>query len=456
LKDELKGFYGCQTRGLALAFSKLRCESDRGTVKVAVFEELLKTLSGFPKMTKSMQGSSMEKVLRVIDDGSGELSFAQFSEACDILLYSFSTTPMESFIVRKYGWTRRCVWIRDQIDSGRLEYFMNWLLALNAAFIVVESTYDILNLPQPYLISPLEMFFSCIYIVEVVMKLTVTSFGTYWSNAANRFEFLVSWLLFFAGIATVIPMGKFFWRLLPYLNILRIVRLVRLLERIPRFKMMFRCIFKLLLVSKEMVLLVMITMLSFAVLGVQIFGGLLYPTNPILEQTDFVTNNYSVLGFNDVASALVAMFCMMVCNYMPTYAIAMDRVAAFHGMGLLFCIVFFLFGVNIVFNVFTAFTIDVFLTLKEAQEQIKDAEAEGTAQMEDRIVVEMQELVTQDNQILHVKKPAFVLQKKTLLKVFHDVQDQVLDIQDEVGRRVSRADIFCQSFHESSCGNLRF
>merc|ERR1719247_3747832 len=111
----------------------------------------------------------MESYFKALDDGTGELTFVEFQEACDVLLYKFWTTPDASIFVRKYGF--RFDWIRRQISSNRLENFMNWLLIVNAIFIVVESTYDIMKFPEPWFIAPLEMFFSCIYVVEVIMKL---------------------------------------------------------------------------------------------------------------------------------------------------------------------------------------------------------------------------------------------------------------------------------------------
>ena len=44
----------------------------------------------------------------------------------------------------------------------------------------------------------LDLFFSFIYIIDVIVKLLVTSFRNYWMSGANRFDFVVSVALFLA------------------------------------------------------------------------------------------------------------------------------------------------------------------------------------------------------------------------------------------------------------------
>jgi len=110
-----------------------------------------------------------------------------------------------------------------------------------------------------------------------------------------------------------------------------------------------------------------------------LLGGKLYLANPKLQNLDYVGNGYHVLNFNDAGNSFMSLFTFMVCSYMPEFVEAINVVTGISLAGYAFCGIFFFFGVNIIFNVFCAFTIDVF---KQLRTDINAQEDEGPDQEE--------------------------------------------------------------------------
>merc|ERR1712032_1054664 len=103
----------------------------------------------------------------------------------------------------------------------------------------------------------------------------------------------------------------------------------------------------------------------FAVLGQQACGGKFYKENPVLKDSPLTQAKYEIHSFNDMGSSMLVLFNMMVNAYMPEYADAIERVLGLPIVGVVYCGAFFFIGVNIAFNIYTAFTIDVFVMLRK-------------------------------------------------------------------------------------------
>eukprot|EP00928_Gymnodinium_smaydae_P090654 TRINITY_DN7441_c0_g2_i3.p1 TRINITY_DN7441_c0_g2~~TRINITY_DN7441_c0_g2_i3.p1 ORF type:complete len:616 (-),score=172.10 TRINITY_DN7441_c0_g2_i3:1522-3177(-) len=244
LQDRLKEFYEARTKGVARAFLELSVHGHKGerVVPFNVFHEVLEVLKENPALAKTLKGGNSRIIFTALDDDkSGELDLKEFFDACDLLLYKFWQAPATSWFERRCG--LRFSGLKRLQDNGTLDLIVNGMLILNVFFILVESVYDLKNVPLPPFFDFLETFFSVIYVVDVILRLMVMSFGEYWSHGENRFDFVVSWVLFFAGIGSLCPqVTGFNSDVVRYLNILRFVRLLKLLKEIDRFKRMSLCI----------------------------------------------------------------------------------------------------------------------------------------------------------------------------------------------------------------------
>jgi hypothetical protein len=76
---------------------------------------------------------------------------------------------------------------------------------------------------------------------------------------------------------------------------------------------------------------------SFAWIGIALFGGLLYEGNPLLKGTGYDNSSYWIFNWNDLPSALVSQFALLVGN---NAFVIVDGVVAITGK---LCVFFFLY-----------------------------------------------------------------------------------------------------------------
>merc|ERR1719236_158040 len=141
--------------------------------------------------------------------------------------------------------------------------------------------------------SQLDVVFSVSYAFEVFGKLAVYSFEYYWSERANQFDFWTTWLL----LSTCLLQGV----LARYANLLRLLRLLRVLKQLKTLKsvqFMMSTIQQLVICSKDILTLLGVVVYFFTSLGCQLWGGLLYNSNPQLAGSEYLKNKWAVLNFN--------------------------------------------------------------------------------------------------------------------------------------------------------------
>merc|ERR1719387_539131 len=119
------------------------------------------------------------------------------------------------------------------------------------------------------------------------------------------------------------------------------MRLLKALSRLRPFAAMSTCIVNLVMVSKDVATLLLITIFFFATIGYQALGGRLYAECPVLQGTEYISNGYDALNFNTMGGSMETLFVMMVNSYMPAYAEALGLVLPYYWLGPLFCSMFF-------------------------------------------------------------------------------------------------------------------
>eukprot|EP00746_Dinoflagellata_sp_MGD_P035726 gnl/MRDRNA2_/MRDRNA2_185551_c0_seq1.p1 gnl/MRDRNA2_/MRDRNA2_185551_c0~~gnl/MRDRNA2_/MRDRNA2_185551_c0_seq1.p1 ORF type:complete len:400 (-),score=68.16 gnl/MRDRNA2_/MRDRNA2_185551_c0_seq1:1-1200(-) len=390
-------------------------------IKQNVFNALCRCLEKNPKFSKYVNEETCKILFAALDDDqSGELALQEFFDACDLFQIHFKITPKRSVIVRK-GWFESQA-LHDFISCGNLETLLNIVLILNFVVIVNNSYVDLLQIPEGAWVKPVSAVFAILYVLHVAVQLLDTSFSNFWSNAANRFDLITSWALFVCNIGNI---GGNWWAwsfIMPYLNVLRTLRLLNLLMYTSHFKIMTQCIVMLISISTDMIIMLLITTFAFGVVALQIWGGTLYESNPLLKDSDYLSAGYLIFNFNDMPGSTMTLLNMMIVGYMPEYADAMGRVSSWYPLGFLFCSSFFFVGVNIAFNIFTAFTIDVFVTLQEDFK--KDEEAD-----EDKNLQAMQSILDAQGQVLNWTIPAEVVKSRVQRGMDEDLDDMIKQAQ---------------------------
>merc|ERR1712032_624798 len=104
----------------------------------------------------------------------------------------------------------------------------------------------------------------------------------------------------------------------------------------------------------------------------------------------------------------------------------------------LYCTIFFFLGVNVVFNIFTSFTIDIFVTLKDKGGVVQssdDAEAKNLVKMEKKIAVAQDRGNQFNAKELHHRMSSQVMRRRIQAATVTELQDSIEEA-DKLGKMV--------------------
>jgi len=223
----------------------------------------------------------------------------------------------------------------------------------------------------PAFMQLLSDFFTLIYVGEVALKLSVRSWSHYWSSGANRFDFFTTWLLF----GTWVLKGEFH----KYANIMRLLRLVRVVKQMRQYEgvqFMVRTVTKMMRASGDIMCSLGVVLFFFSTFSVNFFGGVLAEGDHRLNDTEYDKKHWYIFNFNDHPMAFATWFIQLLGEYEEEWADALWRCSAWGDYAWWIFPAFYLIGVAILFEILKAFTIELYLTLKEEVESEKTGEGE--------------------------------------------------------------------------------
>ena len=274
-------------------------------------------------------------------------------------------------------------WKRFVFDeSGRgLQSAVTTILLLNSACILLESIQDLSN--ENFLHENawgwIEFGFSLVYAVELSLKLATIPFDKYWLEGANRFDFFVTNLLLVVSIVWVSPSIIIPQEALRYFTILRLLRLLELVKQTKRFNFIFTCLASMAQGCVPVILSVFVATAMFSILGGHLYGGLVYGTNPDLEDSGYFADNLDVLNFNDFGMSLMTFAGMIVSGGPVTNLIEGFGLVGpgGHALSTVFFFTNYYFVILVLFNVFIAFIIDAFMVGFSSQNMAEKGVEEG-------------------------------------------------------------------------------
>lgn len=200
--------------------------------------------------------------------------------------------------------------------------------------------------------------------------MSVKAFSDYWSKGSNQFDFLTTWLL--AGTTA------FSSDLSHYANLLRLLRLVRVVKKLkqyPSVQFMVSTVVRLVEAAGDILSLLGVLLYLFMTFSVNLFGGVLYEGHEKLEGTAYAHKHWYVFNFNDCIMAFMTWFTHLLGEYEPEWADALYNTSAWGELAWYVFPIYYLLGVAILWEIFTAFTIETFLALKEEAEDLRKREA---------------------------------------------------------------------------------
>jgi len=321
-------------------------------------------VAGATKVTKEIASIGFRFVDR---DGDGYIDEKEFAELCALTQYQMWTTPKDSglkdFSPRFWN-NPKVSAIRESVrdPDGAFEHVMTMVLGVNFILVVIETTYDLNKWDEPAWTEWLEFVFSFIYLGECMFKIGVSGWEFYTSSTSNVFDFGTTMLLLSTSIFESLLGG-----LSTYANILRLFRLLRVVKQLKgldKVQFMVSTVVKLVFKAQDMLILLCVVLYLFTVVGVQLFGGLLYEENEKLLGTDYHEAKEFVLNFNDFLMAFGLWFVHLLCEFKPSFAAAIHRTSNIPKAWLL-CGLFWAVAVCITFELVKAFTIEVYMDLKK-------------------------------------------------------------------------------------------
>uniref|UniRef100_A0A7S3JYQ2 Ion transport domain-containing protein n=1 Tax=Aureoumbra lagunensis TaxID=44058 RepID=A0A7S3JYQ2_9STRA len=274
--------------------------------------------------------------------------------------------------------------LADILNSDAFEYFIDFLILLNAAVVAAQTRDEIMgyhNRSAEEAEGPIweciETVLAVFYFIEMCLKIYAFGLKRYFHFCRNQFDAFVS-------IASVITTFVVYWpnayndpSFVRYVLMLRLIRLVRILEAITDFRILGESFLNLLPAAAKLLKFLFCVTYLFAVLGMAIFGGNLSDKpsqRTLLKDTDFYTSGYLPLNFNDMWSSYVTLFCILVVNNWQVLTQGFVAIAGVNAR--LFFIAFYSVGTLICVNLAVAFIIDTFTV---EQEKTKEKASKRTA-----------------------------------------------------------------------------
>uniref|UniRef100_A0A7S2HY09 EF-hand domain-containing protein n=1 Tax=Alexandrium andersonii TaxID=327968 RepID=A0A7S2HY09_9DINO len=395
-----------------------------------------KTFVKVARMLRAFQPISVdESLLRLIyealdENHDGTLDESEFFVMCDVLQTQFTVTRRDSWFKIHFGETclgRMVARIMDNFAEGPnfgyparfqgscFDHFMNFVLAMNVAWVILQSAVDLNDMQEPDFFQTVDIFFSLIYLLEVGMKLLHWSWGEYWQNNDNRFDFITTMVL------AASAMGYLFFdvdrSLLRYLNLLRLVRLLKALNNISAYREVWSVIDRMVRTCLDVLAMNFLVIYLWSAAGVQLFGGQLYESNPRLAGQDlaYFSSHYQVYNFNDMFMGMITLYYFTLGTWIDPLASACmelaDKYTFQWSLNYIFLLSFYVASPLLAFNVFTSFSIDVFCNLQ-------DMDREGAPSKFTKNVAHIQTKMADEGYCLHVQESAELSRARVFRKMF--------------------------------------
>jgi len=322
--------------------------------------------------------------IRYIDDERSELLLRALEED--------PTTPTGSHSLKKIdyaGFVRICSLIElDDLDvsedesllflpgratlgrfvnSPTFEYAVDALVFVNAVAVAVQTRDEVFGKTSRrsehsggLFWEVLETGLALFYLAEMCVKLYALGFKRYFKFKRNQLDAAVAVASTVTTFVVFYPNAYSDTTLIRYVLVVRLARLVRVLEAIPDFQVIGEAFLKMLPAASRLLKFLFCATFVAATLGMALFGGAINtgPNLDKLKDTDFYASGYAPLNFNDMWSAYVTLFAVLVVN---NWQVLVEGYVAVAGVNArLFFIAFYCLGTLICVNLAVAFVIDAF------------------------------------------------------------------------------------------------
>ncbi|KAL3631549.1 mitochondrial thiamine pyrophosphate transporter [Castilleja foliolosa] len=328
---------------------------------IRLFEELNKYRT-LPKISRE----DFELIFDELDDSHDVKinldEFADLSHAIGLRFQKEDSEPIFESCPGLYN-SPASETLKEFVRSPKFGYLIAFILIMNFAAVVIETTLDIENNSAQDEWQKAEFVFGWIYVLEMALKVYSYGFLNYWRDGQNRFDFVLTWVIFIGETTTFLsPRGLTFlsngeW--IRYLLIARMLRLIRLLMHVKQYRAFVATFLTLLPSLMPYLGTIFCVLCVYCSIGVQIFGGMVNAGNPKLVGSDLEENDYLLFNFNDYPNGMVTLFNLLV---MGNWQAWMQSYKDLSGTAWTYAyfISFYLITVLLLLNLVVAFVLEAF------------------------------------------------------------------------------------------------
>ncbi|CAA6661126.1 unnamed protein product [Spirodela intermedia] len=327
---------------------------------INLFEEL-NNYRSLPKTSKE----DFESIFSELDDsGDFKINVDEFTDLCNAIALKFQKEAAPSWFeyYPSFYHSHTCKCLKEFVRSSTFENLVAFVLVLNLVAVIIETTLDIQNSSAQKIWQAVEFVFGWLYILEVALKIFTDGFGRYWMEGQNRFDFVITWIIFIGETMTFFfPHISFLsngeW--IRYLLIARMLRLVRILLHIKQYRGFVATFLTLIPSLMPYLGIIFCVLCIYCSLGVQLFGGIVNLGNPNVESTSLSDDDYLLFNFNDYPNGMVTLFNLLV---MGNWQVWMESYRDLTGTSwtLIYFVSFYLITIVLLLNLVIAFVLEAF------------------------------------------------------------------------------------------------
>eukprot|EP01091_Cochliopodium_minus_P000666 TRINITY_DN10581_c0_g1_i1.p1 TRINITY_DN10581_c0_g1~~TRINITY_DN10581_c0_g1_i1.p1 ORF type:complete len:712 (-),score=134.23 TRINITY_DN10581_c0_g1_i1:49-2184(-) len=339
VKTEGKKLEKKKSESLEAAFKQLDVNS-KGFISYEVMKVLFIELRHYSKIKKVSKRKSKYFLNVLDDDKDGKISLKDFMNLQEVLavtIYSkgrpFLHQKIKCFYTTKLG--RGFV---SFITNRVFDYFCVALLIINLVFTAVETGIILAKIPKEKWIAYVELSFSTVYFVEMLLKIMAFGWFRYWRVLSNKFDGTLSIVNFAVEIIFFNPNGVRDYFVTRVLLLTRLLRLLSLLTHIPKFAVIFTIYGSLVGIFSRVIGVLVGIYYLFSFIGIEVFGGMLFIGHVDLNGSLYATAQYFCYNFNDFPNAIAVMWNMQLINNWNIMFDGVERVSS--GAARIYFIVF--------------------------------------------------------------------------------------------------------------------
>ncbi|KAJ7106837.1 hypothetical protein O6H91_Y574800 [Diphasiastrum complanatum] len=315
-----------------------------------------------------VRSQSSQLFLALNKRGDFKIWSDDFEDLCDVIAKEVQKRPKPASFSNYHQ--SEIMWVIGQFQfvKGALYDYFLWVATV-ASVIVALYERNAMDSTTSEILGNLELMFGCLFLIDCIIKILVLGFHVFWKNILNCFDIFSAAAIMGLLLASYVYPAVRAW--VPVFLIIRSFRAVVLLSYIPRWRLLYQTLLRLVPATASIIGLQFCICSLFSLLGVHLFQGLVYVGNPKVEGTEYAKSGLWMFNYNDYASAHATSFSFFTVS---SWYIIMEGYTAATGSkwSRLYFISFWAIAVAFTLNAMSAFFVETYtLQLEKAKALVK-------------------------------------------------------------------------------------